>query len=167
MTSDGKLLVLGNGRGDLTLWQINHGNGAPQWLWTTSMSSLSGVVSVIFTRGNERILAATEDGGLATYGLDGSVEKSEFPGEPREELYAVKLSPDGQYLATASTKGRIRLWNRDGQALSEIQEHDSSVDVAFTGDGTALVFRPSTFLRPRGSLKTARLVVARLRAAYI
>ena len=58
----------------------------------------------------------------------------------RAAVYSVAFSPDGQYLATATKDGFVRLWQaKTGQELRKWRAHqENATSVAFSPDGRYL-----------------------------
>ncbi len=45
-----------------------------------------------------------------------------------DAVYMAEFSPDGEFIASASADGTVRLWRRDGQPLAELVGHEGAVN---------------------------------------
>ncbi len=65
-------------------------------------------------------------------------EQNQYEGH-RREVESVSFSPDGEYIATASSDTTARLWRRDGTLVQEFKGHTNNVfSVSFSPDGEYL-----------------------------
>lgn len=119
LSKDGKLLVAGNEKGGLDIWNANNLDK----IKTIDIFG-SAIYSIEFSPDNLTIAVGTEDGAV----FFGSVREnnlifaSALPGQ-RSRISKIKFSPDGKLLATASLDGSAQLW--------VISEMDKMLPVVF------------------------------------
>ncbi|MFT4640383.1 MAG: WD40 repeat protein [Verrucomicrobiales bacterium] len=104
-------------------------------LW--SLSDLPGKVNAVHfsSDGNELLLATGITGlkGIAQlWNLETQTQVAEF-GEHRDMLYDAEISPDGQWIATASYDSVIHIWNKREKTLTHtLTAHQGAVfDLTF------------------------------------
>lgn len=106
-------------------------------------SHRGNVNAVTFSTDGQYVICAAGEPGLFGEArlwkvADGSLVKV-FQGH-KDSLYAVRLSPDGNLLATGSYDSTIKLWNvADGKETKSLEGHNGAVyELAFRKDGKVL-----------------------------
>jgi WD40 repeat protein len=143
---DGSVVAADDAGGSLVLLDVGGGTGTPR---TLPYDAVSVGEDIVFTPGD---IAFSPDGGLvAASGVGGVLlwrtdrEAEAEPvvlREPRNDVYAIGFSPDGEHLATAGDDGRIRVWDTGAGADQEprvLGSHGAVVySLAVSGDGTRI-----------------------------
>lgn len=98
-----------------------------------------GAVNAVAFVGDDRALAAGDDGVLVLWDLDSGTKLHRFTGHTGK-LVAVAVSPDARWAATASWDHTARLWDLERlQPGPVLDEHRGAVnDVEFSADGSAV-----------------------------
>ena len=130
---DGGVLASGDRSGHVRLWDPASGR------LTRSIATQDGPIwSIGFNSDGSKLVTTSDTNARLWDAATGSLLKTLGYGGGRATRSA--LSPDGSYLALATTDGKIGLWTiEDGQRVKEITVDDDVVwSVAFSPDGRRL-----------------------------
>ena len=137
LSSDGALVVTGDSDGQIRMWRMS--DGGRVWGNATSPTTIKGVA---FSPDDSRVADAREidanKGHLYIHRTsDGQGTVFEQRSAP---FYAVRFSPGGDLLASASADQTVVLWRvSDGAIVRSLSAHSNAVySVDFSPDGTLL-----------------------------
>jgi WD40 repeat protein len=134
LSADGKLLVTGGRKGELTVL-----DGSTGKLNLTLNGSGQPINAVAFSPDGQLLAAGAQDGSTRLWELASGKLKTTIQGH-QGGVGAVCFSPDGKMLATSGTDHVARLWDPvTGEAIGGAFKHNSQVNsVAFSSDSRAL-----------------------------
>ncbi|KAM3089850.1 TIR domain-containing protein [Phormidesmis sp. 146-35] len=156
-SSDGKKLAVASSDGEIRLWQINLKNYKTRVLDKNIDLSLisrfkvydQGEVAISFSPDSMKLAYAGKDGIVKIQNLTNKSLRILKPSHKEIEDYdpnqirvwntRIKFSPDGESLATNTTKSAIRLWNLKNGTSKLLNGHSDGVtSLAFSPDGRML-----------------------------
>jgi WD40 repeat protein/vacuolar-type H+-ATPase subunit H len=147
----GKYIATTSNKRTARLWDL-HGN---------QIAEFSGhqyrVMSVSFSPNGECIATANCEGSVGLWDLSGNqivefivsqdtAAKPYISFFPENIVLSVSFSPNGEYLATASNDGIVRLWDLSGKQIAEVKAHQGMVTSGgYSGFGikTSVTFSPN------------------------
>lgn len=138
-SKDGRWIVHGDGQ------VVVVRNAASPWQQVFRVRQHPGRVDgVDISPDSARFASVSADGSLLVFSIT-TGEKLLGPIQHGEWLTAVKFSPSGEYIATASSSSRVRVWDaKTGSRLSEItrssQQHWSHAPLAWSSDSKRLFY---------------------------
>ena len=141
---DNKTIAVGRADGSITLWEIGNGKLIKTLKEPTVRNKDSDalIYGLDFNPKNENILASTgyDDGSVKIWNLENETPEPEIIGHHKNIVSLVRFSPDGQFLASSSYDGTIKLWkqNTNGRFdfIETIPAHQDFVNgLAFSPDG--------------------------------
>lgn len=140
LSKDGALLVAGNEKGALDIWNAN----SLDKIKTIDRFLGSPIYSIEFSPDNRTIAVGSEAGAV----YFGSVRENDLifatalPGQ-RSRINKIKFSPDGNLLATASLDGTVQLWvisDMDKMLPVVFKDHNDYVwSIEFSQDNNYLL----------------------------
>jgi tetratricopeptide (TPR) repeat protein len=135
-SSSGQLLAAGDSEGNLSIWQFQ-GNGQFTKVFAQNTNlTIRGIAitpddkTLLITNGIEIIFWRLSDGTIVRR-LDSI----------RMLNYSIKISPDGQTLATISAGNTIKIWRlSDGVLLKTLTGHQLGIEsIVFSPDGRTII----------------------------
>ncbi|QYX30373.1 nSTAND1 domain-containing NTPase [Sphaerospermopsis torques-reginae] len=142
---DGQLLASGSEDNTIKIWRRDGK------LQQTLSGHKDRVFSVIFSPDNKLLIAASFDNTISFWRYDSNTNlltnlfTNLFTNQPnfrlieKDGLLAISLSPDSKILATANSKGEIKLWALNGQLMKTINAHQQKIwSVNFSPDGKTI-----------------------------
>ena len=135
---DGKILAAGGYRG-IVLWDLE----AAKLLKRLGAGQLSGSVHALAFSKDGRLVVGegtpSGSGDVKVFDIQSGQPTAAFIG-PKDIVYAISLSPDGNLLAAGSADGKAYVWSMaDKKLVTTIQDHaDWVMGVAFSPDGKLL-----------------------------
>jgi hypothetical protein len=134
---DGKLLAVGNRNSITCLFDV--ATGLVRHRLPKTMSQ-----GLKFDPTGKRLAVTYVDGSLGVWEVETGRSLNQAKANA-EELYSVDWSPDGSLLVTSGNKASVALWNAgDLTMLNELESPEWVITVAFSPDGTRLIFAGGT-----------------------
>lgn len=131
-SKDGKLLAIGDTKGDIHLWRVSDGKPI-----LTYRGHKGWVVSVAFNPDGTVLASSSVDQSIKLWDVETGDCLSTLQGYIGAVMAAV-FSPDGEILASGHADRNVRLW-RSGKCFRVLQGHEDIVEaIAFNADGTLL-----------------------------
>lgn len=134
---DGQLLASGSEDNTIKIWR-RYGK-----LQQTLSGHKDRVFSVIFSPDHQFLIAASFDNTISFWRYDYSTKL--FTNQPifrliePDRLLAISLSPNSEILATANSKGEVKLWTLNGQLMKTIIAHQQKIwGINFSPDGKTI-----------------------------
>jgi WD40 repeat protein len=145
---DGKLLAVGNRNSITILFDV--ATGLVRHRLPRTMSQ-----GLKFDPTGKRLAVTYVDGSLGLWDVETGRSLNQSKANA-EELYAVDWSPDGSLLVTCGHNASVTVWNADDlSVLNELECPEWVIQVAFSPDGTRLVFAGgSTIATPERYVET-------------
>ncbi len=104
ISPNGRFLAFGDGKGNITIWDIDAGRQIHQIL-----SHHKSVTALVFDRQNQRLISSGSDGSIRVWDLYSGNEEIMIK-EFRSPIHSLSLSPDDRFLAAAGKKKDIFVW---------------------------------------------------------
>lgn len=106
-TKDGNSLVAGSADGTLYVWNILLPTAFPKII-----KAHNGVINGVFTnpRVSDQLISISGDGNIRTWKVTSVGLDSLQNFKTSEDIFCTKITPDGKYLASGSSKGRVLLY---------------------------------------------------------
>lgn len=141
--STGTWLASAGEDGRVVLWDATTGQ---QRLSLTGTGAVNGVAISARGAGGERLAAASVDGQVRLWQIDGSEATPTLPPLANQHgpIYGVAINPSGSQLATSASDGTIKIWqlNAEGSRLVRTLMPTTTAEalyaVAFSPDGKNL-----------------------------
>ncbi len=131
-SADGKLLAIGDTKGDIHLWRVSDGKPL-----LTYRGHKGWVVSVSFNPEGSVLASSSVDQSIKLWDVSTGDCLSTLQGYIGAVMSAT-FSPDGTILASGHADRTVRLW-RSGQCIKVLQGHEDMVEsVAFSSKGNLL-----------------------------
>ena len=131
-SGDGKLLAIGDTKGDIHLWRVSDGKPL-----LTYKGHKGWVVSVSFNPAGTVLASSSIDQSIKLWDISTGDCLNTLQGYIGAVMSAV-FSPDGTLLASGHADRTVRLWN-SGQCIKILQGHEDIVEaVAFSPNGNLL-----------------------------
>ncbi|GBO56347.1 high-affnity carbon uptake protein Hat/HatR [Pseudanabaena sp. lw0831] len=131
-STNGKLLAIGDTKGDIHLWQVSDGKPI-----LTYRGHKGWVVSVAFNPEGTVLASSSVDQSIKLWDVATGDCLNTLQGYIGAVM-SVAFSPDGTTLASGHADRTVRLW-RDGQAIKILHGHEDIVEaVAFSSKGNLL-----------------------------
>jgi WD40 repeat protein len=131
-SNDGKLLAIGDTKGDIHLWRVSDGKPI-----LTYRGHKGWVVSVAFNPEGTVLASSSVDQSIKLWDVETGDCLNTLQGYIGAVMAAV-FSPDGEILASGHADRMVRLW-RSGKCFRVLQGHEDIVEaIAFNADGTLL-----------------------------
>jgi WD40 repeat protein len=140
LSQDGKILVAGNEKGKIDIWNTNNMDIAESYENITNRP----IYAIEFSPDNSTIAVGNEDGIVYLGDVIGS-DLFFTRSLPRQKsrINSIRFSPDGKLLATASLDGVVQLWvisRMDKMLPVAFKDHDDYVwSIAFSPDSEYLL----------------------------
>lgn len=132
-SADGKLLAIGDTKGDIHLWQVSDGKPI-----LTYKGHKGWVVSVTFNPEGTVLASSSVDQSIKLWDVTTGDCLNTLQGYIGAVM-SVAFSPDGITLASGHADRTVRLW-REGRAIKILHGHEDIVEaVAFSSKGNSLV----------------------------
>lgn len=107
--------------------------------WQMLTRNLKALVGSVAFSPDDRWFAVASGHAVRLYDLNGEIDVQRVFLGHTDFIDAVRYSPDGKRLATASHDGTVRIWNPDGAQQLVYREHEDGVkDVSWHPDGKRL-----------------------------
>ncbi|MFO0823895.1 MAG: protein kinase [Gemmataceae bacterium] len=137
LSRDGRLALTGHRQGRVGIWDVSNGRRV-----STLEHPKQLLAWAVFSPDGETILTATTDPNRVNYwkrGLEFGQWQRQPSSLPHESwLRRVAISPDGKSVATATERGKIRLWDFASGRLRDTMEHEGPTSLSFTPDSGVL-----------------------------
>ena len=139
LSRDGNVLVAGNEKGRLDIWNTNNMDKLESIEITNRP-----IYAIEFSPDNKMIAVGNEDGVVYTGDVIGSdlFFTSSLAGQ-RSRVNSIRFSPDGKLMATASLDGTVQLWvvsRMDKMLPVAFKDHDDYVwSIEFSGSSDYLL----------------------------
>lgn len=131
-SANGKLLAIGDTKGDIHLWQVSDGKPL-----LTYRGHKGWVVSVAFNPEGTVLASSSVDQSIKLWDVSTGDCLNTLQGYIGAVM-SVAFSPDGETLASGHADRTVRLW-RSGQCIKILHGHEDMVEaVAFSAKGNAL-----------------------------
>jgi WD40 repeat protein len=114
----------------INIWDAETGN-----LLRSIFHQDQGIRDIAFSPDDLRIVVGSGDSAVI-YNVDTGAVITEMQHEGVTVVTAVEYSPDGQWIATANTAGRVRIWTASGSLVATAMHNAQDID--FSPDGTKL-----------------------------
>jgi WD40 repeat protein len=131
---DGKLLAMGDTKGEIHLWQV------PETILLMSNQGHANVVfSVVFSPDNRLLASGSVDGTVKLWDCSTGQCLKVFQGHT-SNVWLVAFSPDGRSIASCSADSTVRCWDvSSGECTQILQGHTNQVwSVVFSPQGQTL-----------------------------
>ncbi|MEM9117799.1 MAG: hypothetical protein AAGD09_07945 [Cyanobacteria bacterium P01_F01_bin.56] len=134
----GQVIASSDDEDDIQIWDI--ATGEQLYIWPGGKSRRTQAVD--FTPDGQTILGGSIiEGKLRIWHWQ---ENSRLVTPPLDNIFSLNVSPDGQFIATGHSRGKINLWTQDFELIRSIQAYDSAivvVAVEFAPNGLTLASR--------------------------
>jgi len=130
---DGQKIIAGKGNGTVYLWDKS---GKQLKTWAAHGNK---VTAISFSKNGQTLATAGGEDGLARIWTVTGNKLGELKHPQIKKMLGVSLSPDGQFVATASDDNRARIWTVNGQEVRRLEGHQGWVTVVnFSPDGQSI-----------------------------
>lgn len=133
LSPDGRLVATGSESGDVEIWETGT---------SRRVAALRGhtysVTAVAFSSDGNIVVTGDTDGNAKLWDLTTRSERGDY-GQPGF-INHVAISPDGQWLASASAEKRVRVWNlKDANVIHDLRSFKRAPSaLGFSPDGATL-----------------------------
>ncbi len=129
---DGRTVLTASFDYSLGVWQIGNADAPPRWL-----EGHRAAVNEVSFLGDNRAVSGGDDFAVIVWDLATGTALHRLEGH-QGKVVAVRPSPDGRRLASASWDGSIRIWNLATGALqTELTGHKGAINDILWADGGA------------------------------
>ncbi|MEG3974940.1 hypothetical protein QT970_10005 [Microcoleus sp. herbarium8] len=131
---DGQKIIAGQRNGTVYLW-----DKSGKQLLKTWAAHGSYITTISFSKDGQTLATAGGEDGLARIWTVTGNKLGELKHPQIKKMLGVSLSPDGQFVATASDDNRARIWTVNGQEVRRLEGHQGWVTVVnFSPNGQSI-----------------------------